>query len=53
MDLSEVPTEELYAELGRRRAEARDYQLSCECGKCKKCRAREYKREQRKRVGKA
>lgn len=51
-DLSKLPDEELYAELGRRRAAARSTfrggtAPTCTCGKCPKCKRREAMRQYR------
>jgi hypothetical protein len=51
-DLTKVPDEDLYAEIGRRRAAARTTfgggrAPSCVCGKCLKCRNREAMRKYR------
>jgi hypothetical protein len=53
-DLSRVPDEDLYSEIGRRRNAARLVKSggrspTCECGKCSKCKKREAMRRYREK----
>lgn len=54
-DLTTIPDKILRSELGRRSAEKRKsqkggYAASCNCGKCRTCRMREYQRARRNRL---